>query len=112
MTKQGYYLVWMPFLIQERTMLFLQTIIFLNRILIVLMENLCPAKFSMEELKLRGLNTTINKCCYPKLAFSSFKKDLIFSNDWIIANFSSAFLLFFKNSLAPSMVNLRRRRRS
>ena len=47
-----------------------------------------------------------------KLAFSSSRKLLSFSRDWIIANFSSAFLFFFRYSLAPSIVNLRRRSRS
>ena len=35
-----------------------------------------------------------------------------FCNDWIMANFSSAFWLCFMYSLAPSIVNLRRRMRS
>ena len=43
-----------------------------------------------------ALNITINKMDYPRLAFNSFRKDLIFSSDWIIANFSSAFFAFFK----------------
>ena len=34
-----------------------------------------------------------------KLAFNSSKKLFIFSNDCIMPNFSSAFLLFFKNFL-------------
>ena len=38
---------------------------------------------------------------YPRLAFNSFKKDLILSRDWSMANFSSAFLFFFKNSFTP-----------
>ena len=33
---------------------------------------------------------------YYKLAFNSSKKPLIFSNDCIIANFSSALLFFFR----------------
>ena len=39
-----------------------------------------------------------------RLAFNSFKKPFSFLSDSIIANLWSAFLLFFKKSLAPSIV--------
>ena len=42
-----------------------------------------------------------------KLAFNSFKKAFVFLSDSMRANFSSAFLLFFRNSLAPSKVYFR-----
>src|SRR5215203_2146412 len=48
---------------------------------------------------------------YSEMKWACFTEYKLYK-DYIILNFSSAFLFFFKKSLAPSIVNLRRRSRS